>query len=105
MRRGARLTDCADRGFCTDEVVKARAKGTPVSAVAILILKHCGAKLCWARLSRELKITVEVINDADGACVGQQAKINLDLRLRLQALKSCGGGLSDFQEPSIFDVL
>ena len=42
MRRGARLTDCADR-FCTDEVVKARAKGTPVSAVAILILKHCGA--------------------------------------------------------------
>ena len=42
---------------------------------------------------------VEVIGDADGACVGHQAKINLDLRLRMPALNLCGGGLSDFEKP------
>ena len=35
--KGARLACCTDRGFCSAELVKALATGTPVKAVAMLM--------------------------------------------------------------------
>ncbi len=50
--RGARLADCADLGLDSDEVVKARARGTPWIVAAKLIVDVGDQQCVWLVLDR-----------------------------------------------------
>ncbi len=54
--RGARLADCADLGLDSDEVVKARARGTPWIVAAKLIVDVGDQQCVWLVLDRWVKL-------------------------------------------------